>query len=431
MVQVLNAAAIHTTGQIQGQIPEWRLSIEEDIDNVIKNDDGSYKKDVSLVNFGGASQQGARVEIYNRDEYTGKCVSVLRHQTPTEGIVFGYRDDEEFRFFYNSEEKIANFEQLGSIDVTLDLEGFSGIVKTIYVLPLSDTTAETALDLFHDDGNLGQTVIGVGTAGMNLVEIPVGIKNPHILKVRRNAVTQDKTKCVIFCLLERTKPESSEIAIGANEKVETVHTDDLGHFSHVFKFGQFVRVKHFFVKIEEDVAVDVTLEVRSVNDVLIAGNQKVIAQNTAAGTLLSGWFGNYITKSAKFCVNAGVDSVTAATIGVVYETLGNVVSYNINSPNGNVATLWTSPDKFDSEIVGLGLYATSVTAWVVGNFRVSVLKNAEAVANNVDCGKKQNFLPKNELARRQFVPADGLKVTTIATGESTEPVSIDIRLVLE
>ena len=424
MPEVYNAAAIHTTGQNQGQITEWRLSVQEDIETLFKKD-GAYKKDVSLEPFGSAAVPGSRVEIFRDDDYTGKCATVVHRASLTEGVVVAYNDDEELRVFL-TEDGSSTF-KLGECSVELDLTGYNGVIQDVYILPLSQTTADTRLDITCNDANVGNKTIVANTGA--LVPVSFGLPvNTGDINIDVNAATNDATRCVIYAILKKTKATFDGLPVADGELVSTFDVGNLGLCNVTFRFGQFVRVKRFFVKVKQQTLNDVELSAYSVGNVAIEGDKLTVPGATAAGALIQGAVMDYVTKSVKFAVGADAGSATLATVGVVYEVIGNVINYNVGIPNGNVVTTWVAPDTFDATITSIGLFASSVNAWVKQNFRITVLRDADNVLANADCGDNSVFsaAPANNV----FTPASGLKVTNVATGGSTEPVFVKLMLTL-
>lgn len=378
-----------------------------------------------VVRLVGAQNEEAKVDIM-----TDTYATVLYPNASTANENMRSFRKIAYGITHGKEEKFLSFSgKLGKFNQVFDFGEQNVRIKEIIVVPHKNVRNAVQLNILDKDGNgLGNVVVPNDTQAFQCLRFVKSIDLKGKSRIQVNAVVDDeaKTECSVAVSYEAL---TIPFRLKPGEEFKVCETSDLGHFAKIFSFPEFVRIKYFAIQVTQDTTDDIEFKVVSVAGADIEGDTMSVADATRAGSLTRGCFMPYITKSANFSVTAGAASVTSAKVYVVYERLGDSVEYTLDIPNGNSAhNPYVLPDTFDATISEVDLFATSVAAWNKGAFVVTLLRDANNICAGVDCGDNSNSVV--ELANNVIVPANGLKVVNVATGGSTEPVTIKLNLCL-
>lgn len=419
---MLNTAFnIHNSILGKTGVREWRL----DYSGATPLSEVLFDRDNNVLKTGvdrgvlGQACVGDRIEVFTDGHSTGVFLTIISGSQDYCTCVMCGKNEDVF--------VLSDGVELGTMTLEKNLSGYNGDLSSVVIVPLGTTRIETQLDFSVDGVAAGNITVGANTDNGAKLELSLGAV-PGLLGVEVNAGTDDKTLCAVYVVGTR-KEISSDVSLMPGEKSRSVSVGDVGNTNIVVKFNGFVRIKRIAVIPEETNLVQVLFKTSSVNGVEISCGGLTLPIGAHVGIPVYGSLVNYVTKSVHFEVTVGVASVTKAKVVFVYEELGSCVEYEHNIPNANLATSpYAIPDVFDATISSALFSAKpSGDGWATGNFRMSLVNGANNVAAAVNCA---NACVTPVLANNVLRPANPLHLTNVATGGSTNPVSVRLLLSL-
>jgi hypothetical protein len=420
---MLNTAFnIHNSVLGKTGVREWRLDYSGSVplSEIIFDETGNNLKTNVDRGILGQACVGDRIEVFTDGHSTGVFLTIISGSQDYCTCVTCGKNEDVFL--------LSDGAKLGTMSIGKKLSGYNGSLSSVVVVPLGTTSIETQLDFSVDGHDVGSIVVNANTASGTKIVLSIGAA-PGLLSIAPNVITNDKTPCAVYVVGER-KEILSNVSLLPGEKSRSVSVSDVGNTNVKIGFNGFVRIKRIAVIPDEQNVNVVTFKTSAVNGNEIPCGGLVLANNSPVGIPVYGSLMNYVTESVHFEVTAGVASATKAKVVFVYEELGSCVEYQYNIPNANVATSpYAIPDVFDATISSALFSAKPVGAlWDKGNFTVTLANGANNVAANVDCS---NATTKPPLVNNVLTAdVNGLHLTNVTTGGSTNPVNVRLLLLL-